>query len=389
MYKISQLGELLGLSRTTLLYYEKLGLIRGQRLANGYRTYSDNDLQRLRLIQKLQAGGLTLKECQACLEEKVEREMLVQRLAQLDKEIEEKQQSRHLLAALLGETSLASWHESLDEVAPDAHLEWLKKQGFDEKQALHLKWLSKDMNTHEQYMADFFRVFSQLERWGPGSSKDTLKALSLLPNTPQHLLEIGCGKGLSTLLFAENGVNQITAVDNEQSALDDFMQHVSEKGFQQQIHPVCADMANLPFEPQSFDTVWAEGSAYIMGVEKALLAWRRMLKPGGILVVSDLVWSVEEPSEVQRQFWAKEYPDMASVKSRLALAKKAGFKVLDHFSLSDEAWHNYYDPLADTLADLQPELNGSAALNDLERELSAFNSRNGEFDYQVFILQLS
>ena len=32
MYKISQLADLLGLSRTTLLYYEKLGLIRGQRL---------------------------------------------------------------------------------------------------------------------------------------------------------------------------------------------------------------------------------------------------------------------------------------------------------------------------------------------------------------------
>ncbi|WP_155487100.1 MerR family transcriptional regulator, partial [Vibrio harveyi] len=65
MYRISELAEMLGLSRTTLLYYEKIELIKGQRLSNGYRAYSDADLQRLRLIQQLQSGGLTLKECKA------------------------------------------------------------------------------------------------------------------------------------------------------------------------------------------------------------------------------------------------------------------------------------------------------------------------------------
>jgi DNA-binding transcriptional MerR regulator len=65
MYKISEMAALTGLSRTALLYYEKLGLIRADRQANGYRIYSDMDLQRLRLIQKLQAGGLSLKEIRA------------------------------------------------------------------------------------------------------------------------------------------------------------------------------------------------------------------------------------------------------------------------------------------------------------------------------------
>lgn len=31
MYRISELAEMLGLSRTTLLYYEKIELIKGQR----------------------------------------------------------------------------------------------------------------------------------------------------------------------------------------------------------------------------------------------------------------------------------------------------------------------------------------------------------------------
>ena len=58
MYRISELAESVGLSRATLLYYEKLGLLKGKRQANGYRVYSDADRQRLRLMQQLQAGGL-------------------------------------------------------------------------------------------------------------------------------------------------------------------------------------------------------------------------------------------------------------------------------------------------------------------------------------------
>lgn len=36
----------------------------------------------------------------------------------------------------------------------------------DEKQAFYFKWLSKDMNEHDQYMADFMQVYQPLDRWG-------------------------------------------------------------------------------------------------------------------------------------------------------------------------------------------------------------------------------
>ena len=49
MYQISELAESVGLSRATLLYYERLGLLKGKRQANGYRVYTDADRQRLRL----------------------------------------------------------------------------------------------------------------------------------------------------------------------------------------------------------------------------------------------------------------------------------------------------------------------------------------------------
>ncbi|KZN47760.1 MerR family transcriptional regulator [Pseudoalteromonas luteoviolacea] len=174
----------------------------------------------MRLIQQLLAGGLTLKECKACLETKLDKAILKSRLNALDREIEQKQQSRNLLAALLSEGELKTWHEKLNKVAPDIHTDWLINQGFEEKEALHLRWLSKDMNEHDKYMADFMRVFQGLERWGPGSKQDTLKAFKKVPKPVQQILEIGCGKGQATRVLAQNCKAHITTIDNEQSALD-------------------------------------------------------------------------------------------------------------------------------------------------------------------------
>ncbi|ENI8055426.1 MerR family transcriptional regulator [Vibrio vulnificus] len=83
MYRISELAEKVGLSRSTLLYYEKLGLLQGVRQTNGYRLYSDKDVQQLHLLLQLQAGGLTLKEYKSFLDSKVQRSVLEKRLTQI------------------------------------------------------------------------------------------------------------------------------------------------------------------------------------------------------------------------------------------------------------------------------------------------------------------
>ena len=188
MYQISEFASKLDISRTTLLYYEKLNLIQGKRLSNGYRVYSDSDLQKMRLIQQLQQGGLTLKECKTCIENKIDRTLIKTRLQKLDDEITQKQQSRDLLASLLGSDDENTWHEAAIKNAPQAHFDWLIKQGFNEREALRIKWLSKNMTQHEQYMTDFMTVFQPLNRWGPGSEKETLKALDKVPIMPKKVL---------------------------------------------------------------------------------------------------------------------------------------------------------------------------------------------------------
>ncbi|MCW8347198.1 MerR family transcriptional regulator [Vibrio sp. ZSDZ65] len=387
MYRISELASKVGLSRSALLYYEKQDLIQGRRLDNGYRVYNDHDVQRIRLIQRLQAGGLTLKECQSCLQAKVDRHLLLERLKALDEEIAQKQQSRQLLAAMLGEGDTRSWHEQTDKLAPDAHLDWLKKQGFNEKEALRLKWLSKNMNEHEQYMADFMTVFETLERWGPGSESETLRALKELPSTPKKILEIGCGKGLATTILATHSGAEITAVDNEPSALEQLTQRLETSALSSQVTPVCASMTELPFESSSFELIWAEGSAYIMGVTNALSQWKPLLQRDGLLMVSDMVWLTDSPSQKAQSFFQSEYPDMQTVETRLEQMTAAGYEVVSHFTLSLEAWQNYYEPLKRRIETLAPTMAESTALKDIAREVDVFNHTIGEYGYQMFTLK--
>lgn len=389
MYRISELAALTGLSRTALLYYEKLGLITGQRLENGYRAYRDRDVQHIRLVQQLQKGGLTLLECKACLDSQLDYAVLQSRYTALQHEIAQKQQALTLLAGLLGKSTSKGWHETLAEIAPDAYFDWLRLQGYDEKQALRIKWLSKDMNEHEQYMQDFFRVFSTLESWGPGSVEDTTKAYQLLPSSPAHILEIGCGNGNATMTLAALSDADIIAIDNEQSALNRLEAKIQAHQRSDRVSTACVSMTELRFAKNRFDLIWSEGAIYVMGVESALAKWQPLLKPQGMLVFSDLVWLTDQPNDLASEFWRREYPDMQNIDTRLRQIQQAGYQVTGCFTVSENAWKNYYAPLQQRVSALKASMPDSQALSDIQYEINIYQQYLGEFGYQFFIAQKS
>ena len=385
--RISELAKSVGLSRATLLYYERCGLLRGKRQANGYRVYTDADRQRLLLMQQMRAGGLSLQECRACLDGRLDHAMLARRLATLKAEIDAKTRAHDLLAALLGQGSLKDWHEAVERVAPEMHRAWLMTQGFSRDEAARVAWLSKDMNEHDAYMGGFMQVFAGLDRWGPGTEAATEKALSMLPFAPETLLEIGCGPGMATMVLAGATGARITASDTDAGALDRLRARLAAKGLGGRVAVRNIDMAQLPRPERPWDVIWAEGSAYIIGVEQALLAWKPHLRPGGMLVFSDMVWRSVTPPEALRAYWAAEYPAMAGVPERLELARRAGYRVLGHFDMGRAAMDAYYGPLAQRVGQLDAALQGSRVLQDLQAELAMWRACDGIVGSEMFVLQ--
>ena len=58
---VSQLEAALDLPRASIRFYEKEGLLSPERLANGYRDYSEADLETPQRIKLVRALGLPLE----------------------------------------------------------------------------------------------------------------------------------------------------------------------------------------------------------------------------------------------------------------------------------------------------------------------------------------
>ncbi|HMQ92926.1 MAG TPA: methyltransferase domain-containing protein [Amaricoccus sp.] len=243
------------------------------------------------------------------------------------------------------------------------------------------------MNAHDDYMTGLMEVFSELDCWGPASEAATRRALAMVPFAPETLLEIGCGPGMATMTLAEATTARILATDTAEGALDRLRDRVAAKGFGDRVEIRNLDMAQLPVPDDPWDVIWAEGSAYIIGVERAMRDWRGLLRPGGALVFSEMMWRTDEPSEALRAFWATEYPAMTRVPVRLEQARRAGYHVLGHFDMGREAMDTYYRPLEARVAAMESRLEGSRLLDDLRAELAAYHACDGLVGSEIVVLQ--
>jgi DNA-binding transcriptional MerR regulator len=64
-YRIGELAAKVGVTERTIRYYEERGLLESvKRLEGGQRVYTDDDIRRLKFIQKLKVLGLSLAEMQ-------------------------------------------------------------------------------------------------------------------------------------------------------------------------------------------------------------------------------------------------------------------------------------------------------------------------------------
>ncbi len=194
----------------------------------------------------------------------------------------------------------------------------------------------------------FWEIHRDLPREAPGSDVSTLRALSMLPALPAsaRILDIGCGPGGQSVALARASRGEVTAVDNHQPFLDDLARRAAQAGLAEHVHPLNASMFDLSFD-QTFDLLWSEGAVYIIGFERGLREWRRLLKPGGFIAVTELSWLKPNPPEAARKFWDEGYPGMATVDENLARLSAAGYRSLGHFTLPEsDWWDNYYHPMA-------------------------------------------
>ena len=96
IYMISVAAELVGMHPQTLRMYETKGLVRPQRTPGNTRLYSERDVERLRLIQRLTTElGLNLAGVEAVLALRDQVERLQARIDRLERQLHDEVQKVH------------------------------------------------------------------------------------------------------------------------------------------------------------------------------------------------------------------------------------------------------------------------------------------------------
>lgn len=159
MFTIGDLVKRFNLSRSTILYYDKIGLLKSsERTKSNYRLYSDGDIERLNTIIRHRKSGIPLNDISKLLElDKTNiSDILTRRLKSIQTEIVTlKKQEQMILALLMKEVRLSdsvifdkhtwtellvsigfskddliSWHRDFEKDSSDEHAAFLNSLGM-------------------------------------------------------------------------------------------------------------------------------------------------------------------------------------------------------------------------------------------------------------------
>lgn len=236
----------------------------------------------------------------------------------------------------------------------------------------------------------FFEIHSGLPREGPGSNESTRRAYEMIADMPERprILDIGCGPGMQTQELARLSGGRITAVDSHQPFLDELSRSADAAGLSDLIGTVNASMDDLQFTDESFDLIWCEGAIFIIGFEEGLKQWKRLLRPGGVLAVTEAAWLKPDPPKEILDFWNKYYPAITTIADNLRMIHRCGYESVGHFALpGQDWWTHYYAPIVERLKLLRAKYEGNQAaqavldMEDVEMEM---HRRYSEYYGYVF-----
>ena len=203
---------------------------------------------------------------------------------------------------------------------------------------------SENKSIHEFDFNLICEYYSSVERQGPGSPEVTIKALSFVDNLndKSSIADIGCGTGGQTMVLAQNTPGHIKGIDLFPDFISRFNLNAQKQNLQDRVNGIIGSMDNLPFQDEELDLIWSEGAIYNIGFERGLNEWRKFLKTGGYIAVSEVSWFTEErPAEIN-DFWQDAYPEINTIPNKVAQVQKAGYIPVATFILPENCWTEHF-----------------------------------------------
>jgi SAM-dependent methyltransferase len=252
--------------------------------------------------------------------------------------------------------------------------------------------MTPELDPDARRRARFFEIFESLPRGGPGDPESARRALAMMADLPAHprVLDLGCGPGAGSSNLARLTGGRVTALDLHAPFVVQQAAAARASGLSRRLDPVCADMRAVPFPPAVFDLVWSEGALYSIGFRRGLEVCRRLVRPGGVVAVSEAVWTAPEPPREVAHWWTAAYADIASIGEKAEAVRDAGFDILGQFTLPREAWWDHlYVPIRARLDGLrqawEDDNAGLAVIAEFDAEIAMFQRWGHTYGYEFFV----
>lgn len=197
---------------------------------------------------------------------------------------------------------------------------------------------------HEFDLQLICEYFSAVERQGPGSPEMTVEALGFIDDLTENsrIADLGCGTGGQTRVLAHHAPGRITAIDIFPEFIRLFNEKSREEGLEERVKGIVGTMAEPPFEAEELDLIWSEGAIYNIGFERGLRQWRKFLKRGGYVAVTEGTWFTDErPAEIE-DFWKANYPEIDTIPNKVAQMQRAGYIPVATFVLPETCWTDHF-----------------------------------------------
>jgi DNA-binding transcriptional MerR regulator len=165
---IGRLAERFGLSRSTLLYYDSIGLLSPSARSHAkYRLYSEADIERMERISVYRQAGVPLADITRLLsgDESALGELLAARLKALNEDIRALRRQQRLIVMLLkndgaprnartmdkdgwvailraagmSEEDMRRWHVEFERLSPEAHQDFLESLGMGDEEVSRIR----------------------------------------------------------------------------------------------------------------------------------------------------------------------------------------------------------------------------------------------------------
>jgi ubiquinone/menaquinone biosynthesis C-methylase UbiE len=148
----------------------------------------------------------------------------------------------------------------------------------------------------------------------------------------QHVLEVGCGAGTTTMRIAREIGCQVIATDIDPEMVARAGDRVHEENLDHLVTVAQADVQHLSYPDEVFDVVLIEAVVMFTDRIQSVREVKRVVRPGGRVVDHEFIWRRPPTEAARRVFTGEVCPGIAfeSVEDWVALYEEAGFHTIGH-----------------------------------------------------------